>query len=151
MPNFQSVSVRCFGEEKILREHCGNYRQFLWAVIANFWVILMLHLREMIQKNPKASVIPIFAEALDEVQMRTLVNESVAVVTGPVAGFIGTDEGGYRYIIGKNEAVEKPDLREFAKVLNARLNGRGGGSAKMIQGSVMANRKEIESFLNEIM
>lgn len=107
--------------------------------------------REMIQKNPKASVIPIFAEALDDVQMRTLVNESVAVVTGPVAGFIGTDEGGYRYIIGKNEAVEKPDLREFAKVLNARLNGRGGGSAKMIQGSVMANRKEIESFLNEIM
>ena len=101
---------------------------------------------ETLRNDPEAAVILIFDEALEEVQMRTLVNEGVAKAQGVVAGFMGRDGDGYRYIIGKNESAEQPDLRELAKEMNAALNGRGGGSVKMIQGSLMAGRKEIEDF-----
>ncbi len=104
-------------------------------------------MHEAVRNNPDKTIHIIFDEALDEVQMRTLVNEGVTVVPGLVAGFMGKDGDGYRYIIGKNESVEDPDLRTFAKEMNAALNGRGGGSVKMIQGSVATSRKEIEEFL----
>lgn len=93
----------------------------------------------------------IFDETLDDMQMRTLINEGVTIVPGLVAGFMGNDGAGYRYIIGKNETVEEPDLRNIAKELNTALKGRGGGSIKMIQGSVSATRKEIEVFFEDKM
>ena len=111
--------------------------------------ITALHTEKLYEdvKNRKAGkVLMIFDETLDEVQMRTLINEGVAVAPGIVAGFMGKEESGYRYIIGKNEAAEF-DLRTLAKELNAVLNGRGGGSEKMIQGSVAAGRAEIEAFM----
>ena len=104
-------------------------------------------MHEAVRNHPEKTIHIIFDEALDEVQMRTLVNEGVIVVPGLVAGFMGKEGDGYRYIIGKNESVEDPDLRTFAKEMNAALNGRGGGSVKMIQGSVVASRKEIEEFM----
>lgn len=107
----------------------------------------MNKMHEAVRNHPDKTLHMIFDEALDEVQMRTLINEGVTVVPGLVAGFMGKDGEGYRYIIGKNESVEEPDLRSFAKEMNAALNGRGGGSVKMIQGSVAASRVEIEAFL----
>lgn len=110
----------------------------------------MNKMHEAVRNHPDKTLHMIFDEALDEVQMRTLVNEGVTVVPGLVAGFMGKDGEGYRYIIGKNESVEEPDLRSFAKEMNAALNGRGGGSVKMIQGSVMATREEIEIILTKM-
>lgn len=107
-------------------------------------------LRDSVEKNGGLKPELIFDEALDEVQMRTLINEGVTIASGVVAGFMGKDGEGYRYIIGKNEAAEEPDLRELAKELNGALNGRGGGSPKMIQGSVAATREEIEAFMRGI-
>ncbi len=104
-------------------------------------------MHEAVRNQPDKTIHMIFDEALDAVQMRTLINEGVTVVPGLVAGFMGKDGEGYRYIIGKNDSVEEPDLRAFAKEMNAALNGRGGGSVKMIQGSVAASRVEIEAFL----
>lgn len=89
----------------------------------------------------------IFDATLDEVQMRTLLNKGMELIPGIVAGFMGSDTEGYRYIIVRNEAAANlPELREFAQKMNAALEGRGGGSTKMIQGSVTASRKEIEAF-----
>lgn len=106
-------------------------------------------LKKAIENNPDNKCHVIFDASLDEVQMRTLINEGVLTAPGIVAGFAGTDDSGYRYIIGKNEAAEEPDLRAFAKEMNAALNGRGGGSIKMIQGSVTAKRAEIEAWLKD--
>lgn len=92
----------------------------------------------------------IFDENLDDVQMRTLVNEGALVVTGMIGGFLGNDEAGYRYIIGKNAEDQNHDLRLLAKTMNEALHGRGGGSDKMIQGSVKAVRAEIEAFFKEV-
>lgn len=106
----------------------------------------MEKLRASVKNNGGKKAELIFDEALDDVQMRTLVNEGVLILPGIVAGFMGNDKDGYRYIIGKNEATGEPDLRNLAKDMNSALNGRGGGSVKMIQGSVKAKREEIEKF-----
>ena len=49
---------------------------------------------------------------------------------------------GWNYTIGTNDAAVC-NLREKAKELNEALNGRGGGSPEMIQGSFAADRKQI--------
>ena len=50
--------------------------------------------------------------------------------------------------MAKNEAVagEGLLLRGLARMMNETLGGRGGGSPKMIQGSVSAKKSEIEAF-----
>ncbi len=54
----------------------------------------------------------------------------------------GNDTDGYKYIIGS----DKVPLREKAKEMNAALNGRGGGSNEMIQGTFAATEKEISEY-----
>lgn len=104
-------------------------------------------LRDSIVNDRSEGAKLIFDANLDDVQMRTLINEGVKIAPGIVAGFLGEDETGYRYIIGKNEAATEHDLRTLAAELNKALNGRGGGSDKMIQGNVAAKRQEIEKFM----
>lgn len=84
----------------------------------------------------------VFAPLLDTRELRTLVNVGVTRCTGIFVALSGTDSDGYSYIAG-SKAV---DLRAKAKELNAALNGRGGGSSEMIQGSVKASEKEIRRF-----
>ena len=50
----------------------------------------------------------------------------------------------YNFII----ASEKVSAKEILALLSAKTNARGGGSDKMVQGSVSASRKEIEEVLN---
>lgn len=61
---------------------------------------------------------------------------------GRCAVFAGAD-GVYQYAIGQDGA----DLRGFARELNAALNGRGGGKADFVQGSVKAEESRIREFL----
>ncbi len=86
-----------------------------------------------------------FDDALDEPALRLLVNEAVKKCTGIAAVFSGSDETGYRYIIGSGSA----DLRKAAKTINAQLSGRGGGSSEMIQGSCTACSEKIKEFLSD--
>lgn len=57
--------------------------------------------------------------------------------------FAGTDDTGYRYVIGsKNE-----DVRPICKLLNGQFSGRGGGKPEMVQGSLKGNKADIEAAL----
>ena len=60
-----------------------------------------------------------------------------------IAAFSGSDEAGYRYIIGSRHI----DLRAKSRELNAAIQGRGGGSPEMIQGSRRAAQAEITEAL----
>ena len=42
------------------------------------------------------------------------------------------------------------DMRGLAKDMNRALNGRGGGSKEMIQGTLFAEKKEIKEFIHGI-
>ena len=75
-------------------------------------------------------------------------NETVKTTSGIVAGFIEQSDNSYRYIISKSEDCDI-NLKQLAKDINLALNGRGGGSDKMIQGSVVASTKEIKAFLSK--
>ena len=81
----------------------------------------------------------------DSDMMRFLANHGMTVSELSII-LSGDDENGYSYII----ASESVDLSQFAKKFNSALNGRGGGRGTMIQGRILANRKEISDFLNNL-
>ncbi|MBO5342173.1 MAG: alanyl-tRNA editing protein [Lachnospiraceae bacterium] len=147
---FSSKREECHLAAARVSEQLKDQHETITALKRQITALHMDKMHEDVRNHPDKTVHMIFDEALDEVQMRTLINEGVTIVSGVVAGFMGKDGEGYRYIIGKNEGVEKPDLRELAKSLNGALSGRGGGSPKMIQGSVAATREEIEAFMRGI-
>lgn len=85
----------------------------------------------------------IFDSVLDEPALRRIVNAAVEKCTGIAAVFSGSDESGYRYIMGSRTV----DLRKAAKIINSGISGRGGGSPEMIQGSCTACSLSIQKFL----
>lgn len=82
-----------------------------------------------------------FTEALDNKGLRELVNTCTQAFSGVVAGFIGNDDDGYKYIIGCSSDA---DIISLCKKLNESCNGRGGGSGQMVQGSLNSKREIIE-------
>lgn len=88
----------------------------------------------------------IFDENLEGSQVREMANKLLDKDVKLAAVFAGTDEKGYRYVIGSHDM----DVRETAKKLNQKLNGRGGGRKEMVQGSVSCTRKEVEEFFCQL-
>lgn len=74
--------------------------------------------------------------------LRELVNVAVTRCGGVAAAFTGSDDTGWKYIIGSRHV----DLRANAKAINAAIGGRGGGSSEMIQGSAGAKAADIRAF-----
>lgn len=88
---------------------------------------------------PKDQVnVYLFENNLDAQIMRNTVNQLVTEHSGICGIFAGDDEEGYRYIIGSSTE----DARTIATILREKLGAKGGGSAAMVQGSVVA-KKEI--------
>lgn len=74
--------------------------------------------------------------------MRELINALMPKCGGICACFIGNDDEGYKFIA----ASERINMREIATKMKNELNARGGGSEKMIQGSVFSTRDKIQNF-----
>lgn len=81
-------------------------------------------------------------DGLDPAGIRELADKIAEVCGGMVALFSGKDGEGYNFCL----ATRQGDLRELGKELTGTLNGRGGGKPNFIQGSVKANKQEIEAF-----
>lgn len=81
----------------------------------------------------------VFENELNELALRELINLLVPKCDGMAAGFSGSDEEGYRYIISSRSI----NMRERAKDINAAIKGRGGGSAEMIQGRASETGEKI--------
>ncbi len=98
------------------------------------------YLRQRLNEiGPQDHNVCIFEEGLDNIAARNFVNEAMERCSGVCAAFIGTEETGYHYILGSRNV----DMRVFAKELNARFNGKGGGKPEMVQGSLKGPREEI--------
>ena len=54
--------------------------------------------------------------------------------------FAGTDEEGYRYVIGSRTE----DVRPIGKMMNDAFEGRGGGKPVMVQGTLCGKKEEME-------
>ena len=85
----------------------------------------------------------LFESDLDTPVVRNVVNGLVEQFTGICAVFVGNDESGYQFIVGS----KNKDCRAIAAALREKLSARGGGSDKMIQGSVAALQLQIEELL----
>lgn len=83
----------------------------------------------------------LFWEELSPDAVRRLCDAVSAVCTGRCAVFAGED-GAYKYAL----MCPGQDIREWVKVLNAALRGRGGGRDGFAQGSVQASEAEIRAF-----
>ena len=90
--------------------------------------------------------IVLFSDVLGEIAQRELVNLLMPKAGGFAAVFTGSDRDGWRYVIGSLRA----DLRTGARTINAAINGRGGGTPQMIQGSAAAPRVKIEDALKAL-
>ena len=84
----------------------------------------------------------LFETDADANTLRYLVSGALPKCKGLCAAFSGADGAGYKYVIAANGT----DLRALSKEINAALNGRGGGSPQMIQGSCNATRDQIEAY-----
>ncbi len=88
-----------------------------------------------------------FDEAMDANEMRHLLNRLKEKCTRLCGVFVGSDESGYRFVIGRGDA--SIDLKAHANDLSTALLASGGGSSEMQQGRSQATREAIEAYFNE--
>lgn len=87
----------------------------------------------------------IFEADTDMNDLRKLVLKGAEKTEKLCAGFSGNNNDGYRFAI----ASKSIDLREKSKEITSALNGRGGGSSELLQGSAEASKEEIEKYFKE--
>lgn len=88
----------------------------------------------------------LFEDAMDEIAARNFVNEAMERCEGICGVFLGTEETGFRYILGSTSL----DVRKTASQLNARFQGKGGGKPQMVQGTLTGKEIEILNSLKEL-
>ncbi len=71
---------------------------------------------------------------------------ALAQKTGGALFLFSGEEGKYDYIL----TSQSEDVRPFAKLLNARFLGKGGGSAEMCRGSLAGSPEEIEGYIKNL-
>ena len=96
-------------------------------------------------ENTDGSII-LFEEFDDMLVLRNLANDAVKKCGKVFAVFSKNDEG-YKYIIASNTL----DLKALSKEINAAIDGRGGGSNQMIQGSCKASEETIKTYFSSEM
>lgn len=85
----------------------------------------------------------LFESDLEGNAPRELMNLLLEKKTEVAAVFAGNDYNGYRYVMGS----KTKDMRPLAKYLNELFQGRGGGKAEMVQGSLFGEEEKIKEAL----
>ena len=93
--------------------------------------------------TPEDKYVCIFEEELDNIAARNFVNDAMERCSGICGAFVGSDECGYRYILGSKTV----DMRAFFKELHGKFEGKGGGKPEMVQGSLVGIEAEIRAFM----
>ena len=82
----------------------------------------------------------------EAIQLRHLVNRLLEEKKGrTVLALGGAAEGSFLYVLGSRDG----DMRRLSRELNGLLNGRGGGSAQMAQGTFFATKDQRQAILKE--
>lgn len=89
----------------------------------------------------------VFEEGLAPIQLRQYCTMLYEGGRGSVVLVCSGTEGSYQYAAGSSSS----DMRELSKYLNKELNGKGGGSSLMAQGTFQAAKQEIlETFTERV-
>lgn len=115
---------------------------------------LSMKISELTERNAKLiassidktdKIAMIFEEAMPQNEMRTVAN-LVVEKSRVAAVFSGDDKSGYSFIIASENLKAKMVLDELKNSFAV----KGGGSDKMVQGNINAQKAEIEKVLNHI-
>ncbi|KEZ89331.1 alanyl-tRNA editing protein [Lacrimispora celerecrescens] len=87
----------------------------------------------------------VFERDLSPVQLRQFCTMLYEGKKGSVVLTCSGDEGVFQYALGSGQQ----DMRALSKALNGRLNGRGGGSTLMAQGTFQALQEDIRKVFEE--
>lgn len=136
------------------QEEIGAAAEHLLAEIEqNKYVMTGLEMRIaelLLESVPKESPnVWIFENSLGEITQRKLVNALCAEHDGLCGVFAGTEEDGYRYIIGASTKIPGQDARTANDILRKQFQARGGGKPAMVQGRVDAAAAGIRKALEE--
>ena len=105
--------------------------------------LLSYHAEEI---DVSGGVTAVFDQELSGNGPRELMNLLLKRGARVCAVFAGTDEEGYRYVIGSH----MEDVRPLCRQLNEAFGGRGGGKPEMVQGSLAGTEDEIRRQLSSI-
>lgn len=89
----------------------------------------------------------LFEEKMDVKAIRNAVNAMTEKYDGYCGIFSGSDEDGYFYIAGSTCL----DCRKIAALLREKCSAKGGGSERMVQGTVIAPMAELENVIKELL
>ena len=88
-------------------------------------------------------VTAVFDPSLSGNAPRDLMNLLLGRGAAVCAVFTGTNEAGYRYVIGSR----REDVRPLCRMLNEAFEGRGGGKPEMAQGSMKGSEEKIRELI----
>ena len=143
------VRGECSDAVKKLSDKLTEAHEETVRVKKQITLLLVDELNRNMQSNDSKYIL-YFTNDLDEVQVRVLINETVANNSKALIVFFEESENGYRFVAGKNEKLSDVSLKELAVKMRESLNARGGGSEQMIQGSVPAAKESINNFFNTL-
>ena len=89
---------------------------------------------------PNQEQVVLFDSELEGNGPRELVNLLLEKNTKVGAVFCGSDEAGYRYVIGSKSV----DVRSYANLFHQQFEGKGGGKSEMVQGTLKGTEETIK-------
>ena len=140
LESVKSISVMLSAKEKEIAEEVGRLKEELESQkgkIAELQRNVLTYKGKELEDNQE--VVIVFEPELTGSAPRELMNLILAKGTTVAFVFAGNSLEGYRYVIGS----KTQDTRIYAKALNEKFQGRGGGKPEMVQGSLWGNEMEI--------
>lgn len=138
--NVKEISASLCAKEYEVAEavrHMKEEQLSLKGKIADIQQKMMVYRANEIQIEEEITMV--FDRELSGNGPRDLMNLLLDKGAKVCAVFAGTDENGYRYVIGSRVC----DVRPLSKKINAAFCGRGGGKPEMVQGSLTGSEKLI--------
>lgn len=121
-------------EQESLKGKCSSLKQKL----------LRYRAQEIpVEEGGKAAVFACDLTGNEPRELMNLLLEKGAEICGV---FAGTDDEGYRYVIGSRTE----DVRLIGKRMNEAFEGRGGGKPVMVQGTLRGKKEEMKEFWETI-
>lgn len=101
--------------------------------------------RKVAEFSFSESPLLLFEENMSPLYMRQYSTLLFEKCKGEVVLICSLSNGVYQYAMGSG----KKDMKELSKRMNKRLEGRGGGSARMVQGTFQATEDDIKKIFKE--
>ena len=147
----KAVSVMLSAKEKDIAEEVSRLKEEMECrkgKMAELQREILTYKIKELEDNQE--IVIVFEPELTGSAPRELMNLILAKNTTVACVFSGNSTDGYRYVIGSKTL----DTRIYAKALNEKFHGRGGGKPEMVQGSLWGNemeiRKEVMSCSKEV-